>query len=136
MASEAVTANLDYFFFVSLRTVILVQMAPLTSEVAGDARHVATHQPHCERKTVVLEDVCHQVHMVGAFASFVCCCVETSCRRERKEYHLQKIVKLGIRLLSWAALAAPLNVLDLMDTTSKMGSPRSCSLGTAHTCRR
>lgn len=57
---------------------ILVQVVLLTGEVAGNSWHVATHQPHGEGQAMVLEDVCHQIHMVGVFAGLVGCCVETA----------------------------------------------------------
>lgn len=57
---------------------LLVLADLLTSKVAGDSRHVATHQPYSDGQAVVLENVRHQVHMIGAFAGLVCCCVESS----------------------------------------------------------
>lgn len=65
-------------------------LARLTGEVARDAGHVAAHEPDGEGQLVVLEDVRHQVHVVGVLARLVRRRVEAARRRERKEHHLQK----------------------------------------------
>lgn len=87
------TMNLPPQRLSNAKTVALVSTAPLTGKVAGDPRHVATHEPHGEGQAVVFEDVCHQVHVVGAFAGLMSCCVETSCCCEREEHHLWVLIK-------------------------------------------
>lgn len=52
--------------------------AALTGKVAGHPGHVATHQPHSDGQAMVLEDVGHQVYVVGILAAFLCCCVEAA----------------------------------------------------------